>query len=180
MRRTLPEASRGFTLIELLVTLIVLAIIIGIAIPNFNDQIRNNRSTTLGEEFHSALNFARSEAAKRGGMVSICASNDAGTGCGNDWTNGWLAFVDTAEENSNSVGVGEALRYWEPLGNDMTLTVTRGGTANFVRFNPRGGLSRNSTDPVRVVARHDQCTGDSVRELRVGPSGSVSSRRAEC
>lgn len=180
MRRTLRNSNRGFTLIELLVTLIVLSIIIGIALPNFNDMIRNNRSVTLGEEFQSALNFARSEAAKRGGLVSICASNNEGTACGSDWTNGWLAFVDTADETSGAVAVGEVLRYWEPLGDNLTLTVNRDGDVDFVRFNAQGGLSRNSTDPVRVLARHDQCTSDSARELRVGPSGSVSSRRAEC
>lgn len=172
--------NRGFTLIELMVTIAVLAIILGFAIPSFTDQIRNNRSLAYGEEFVTALNFARSEAIKRGGVVSICPSNDDADGCDNDWSNGWLVFVDSEDEISGSTTIGELLRVWDAVNEEMTLTVERDGAANFLRFNQRGSLSRDSEDSAEITAMHSECTANSAREINVLPSGSVRSRRVEC
>ncbi len=186
MRQTCKSgrSMRGFTLIEMLVTLLVLAIILGFALPSFTDQIRNNRSLTFGEEFATALNYVRSEAVKRSGSVSVCASNDDGTDCGSDWTNGWLAFVDEAANTTDaSVTVGEVLRYWDPANNEMTLEVTRGGSAtDFVRFVSMGALARINNDnvPVNATAKHESCTGNAARAIRVGVSGSVQMRRVNC
>lgn len=178
------RSMRGFTLIELLVTLAVLAIILGIALPSFTDQIRNNRSLTFGEEFATALNYARSEAVKRGDPVTLCASSDDGTDCGDDWTNGWLAVLDdAASEVTGSVTVGEVLRYWDPSGDDMSLVVTRDGSDfDFVRFIGSGALASVGGDdePVEATAKHDECTGNAARALRVGASGAVQMRRVDC
>lgn len=186
MRQTCkPNRSmRGFTLIELLVTLVVLAIILGFALPSFTDQIRNNRSLTFGEEFATALNYARSEAVKRGDLVALCASNDDGTACGDDWTNGWLAVLDgAASEVTGTVTVDEVLRYWNPAGDDMSLVVTRDGSDfDFVRFADSGALASvgGDDDPVEATAKHDDCTGNAARAMRVGASGAVQMRRVEC
>lgn len=184
MHRKFPKIVKGFTLIELMVTLAVFAIVMTIAIPSFNAQIRNNRSLTFGDEFATALNFARSEAVKRGSPVSLCAADEDQTGCGNDWANGWLVVVDSSEETGNSVTVEDAdadvLRVWDPFGDEMALDVSRDNAVSFVRFTGRGGLPRNSVQPVLATAKHESCTGDSARSIRVGVSGSVRAVRVEC
>ena len=170
MNRTHPENVKGFTLIELMVTLAVLAIVLTIAIPSFTSQVRDNRSLTFGDEFVTALNFARSEAVKRGRNVSLCAANETQTGCGNDWSNGWLVAVDSAAENDNSVDIDDVntdiLRVWDAFGDEMELTVTRNNAVSFVRFTRQGGLPRNSVNPVLATAKHESCTGDSARSIR--------------
>lgn len=177
--------THGFTLIELMVTIAVLAIILGIAVPSFTDQIRNNQSLTFGEEFAAALNLARSEAVKRSGFVSICASANDQVSCGNDWTNGWLVFVDSAADGSAAPGIDDAnndiLRYWDSVGDEMSLTVSRGAAVNYVRFDAMGALAgNNNTSVVQAVAKHAKCTGNAARNVRVTTAGSVRASRADC
>lgn len=174
---------RGFTVIEVMITLIVLGLVLGYALPSFTELMRNNRSTAFGDEFAGALNFVRSEAVKRGGSVSICASNADRDGCGADWSNGWLAYVDSEEETSADTVVAEILRDWESPGDNLVLSVERNDNPiTFVRFADRGTLARvgNSTNPLVIEAKHDQCTGKAVRTLNVGSSGAIHSRRTDC
>jgi type IV fimbrial biogenesis protein FimT len=179
------QKMHGLTLIELMVTVLVLAIVVGMAVPSFTSQIRNNQSLALGEEFITALNYARSEAVKRGRMVSICASNNDGDGCGSDWTNGWLVFLDGAAADTAPAAVlddvGQVLRYWEPVGVNSIVTVTNGGTSrDFIRFTGAGMLGRLSNQPILANTRIDGCNGESARQIQVGLSGSVHSNRQNC
>lgn len=183
MRHLTVRSQRGFTLIELMVTVAVLAIIAGIAIPSFNDQIRNNRSLTFGEEFAAALNYTRSEAVKRGQPVSLCPSNATQTDCGDDWTEGWLAVVDSNGAASSSVTVAELLRVWDAPDDGLSLTVKRGSNDfDFVRFVGAGGLASvgGADDPIDARAKHEDCTGNAARAVRVNASGAVSMRRVDC
>ena len=93
----MQRIHRGFTIIELMITVAIAAIVLAVAIPSFQAQIRNNQSIALGEDFASAINFARSEAVKRATRVSLCAS-DNGISCGGAWTDGFIAFVDVTEQ----------------------------------------------------------------------------------
>ncbi|WP_051235582.1 GspH/FimT family pseudopilin [Marinimicrobium agarilyticum] len=189
MRHMSFTFSKGFTLIELMVTVAVLAIILSVAVPSMTTQIRNNRSLTFGEEFATALNYARSEAVKRGRPVSLCASNDAGDGCGNDWTNGWLAFVDSdpGGETGSNPTIADAntdiLRYWSLEGDGLVLDVVRGGVASgFVRYVGMGTLARvdNVANPITALAQYENCVGEAARQVSVGLSGSVHLSRTDC
>jgi type IV fimbrial biogenesis protein FimT len=95
--------SKGFTAIELMVTVAVLAVLAGIAAPSFNPIIERWRVRQASEELQSTFYFARSEAIKRGGNVTILRSGDGGgcTAVGTDtslWSCGWIVFADL---NSN-------------------------------------------------------------------------------
>lgn len=76
--------NRGFTLIELLVTVAILAILLGLAVPSFRSLIENNRTQTAANNLTGALQFARSEAIKRGVATQICRRN--GNACANATT----------------------------------------------------------------------------------------------
>ncbi len=185
MRKIAVLRQRGFTLIELMVTLAVLAIVLGIAIPSFNAMIRNNQSLALGDELISALNFTRSEAVKRSDIVTLCASNAARDGCGDDWTNGWLIIRDRdagGEQGNNPTVNADAdiLRDREPLANGMSIAMNRGAAVTHVRFNQLGALARTDNNQVTGLVRHEDCTNDSARAIRISLSGSVNSARAEC
>lgn len=61
----------GFTLIELLVVLVLLSIVATIALPGFGRLIESNRQTTVTNSFLGLVNYARSEAVRRGESIEI-------------------------------------------------------------------------------------------------------------
>ena len=98
----LPNSRLGFTLLELIVVIAIASILLGIAIPSFTSIIRSTRLTTYTNTLVAALNFARSEAIKRGHQVTVKRKGST-TG---HWENGWDVFFDlTGDEtfyDSNS------------------------------------------------------------------------------
>ncbi len=196
----------GFTLIELLVTIVVLGIALSVAIPSFNDLIRNNKSLTLGGDFVSALNFARTEAIKRATRVSICPSTDK-TSCAteDDWAKGWIVFIDSATSDSATAPViassaGTILRYWsvsEPkaqLGfaaagtipaakvkSGQTLVITATTPVNFVRFTSLGTLAKVSGNSnITFKAHVTGCTAFNTNIVSIGIAGLISTDYISC
>ncbi len=94
LARACPR-QRGFTMIELMVTLAVLAILLGIGMPAFQEV---SLSTTLRSEANklaAAAQLARSEAIKSNAVVRICISSDGATctsASGASWENGWIVI----------------------------------------------------------------------------------------
>ncbi|WP_026279882.1 GspH/FimT family pseudopilin [Thioalkalivibrio sp. ALJ16] len=91
------ERSRGFTLVELMVTLLVASILLGIGVPAFGSLVEQTRLTTSTNQFLTTLHMARSEAIRRGHLVTLCTSNDGNT-CtsGADWDAGWILYANPA------------------------------------------------------------------------------------
>lgn len=176
---------QGFTLIELLVTLAVLAIVLGIAVPSFNQTMRNNSSVALGSELAGALNYARSEAVKRSKRVSICASEDGAT-ClaANNWKKGWLVFVDEAPaDNTATATVGAILRYWSGLNPQAVVsgqTNVNSTNVGFVRFTSTGTLARLDAEGRRFTVRVSNCKGDAQTRIVVGLAGMLSTSKQAC
>ncbi len=131
----------GVTLIELMVTLSVVAIMLTIAIPGFVETMASNRMTGVVTDLMGTINFARSEAVKRGTSVSVCRSSN-GSSCTGTWTEGWIVFVDNDADGTvdTSGVVDEILKINGALGGNYTLSSTefastsviyaRNGTAN--------------------------------------------------
>lgn len=128
----------GFTIIELMVTIAVLAIIATFAVPSFRDVIISNSVASDRDELFVTLNFARSEAIKRGRAVTVCKSAD-GSSCDNSlsWNAGWLVFQDD-DRNGAKASTETALRSHGAL--DGQVAVAYSGTNNTITFESRGLL----------------------------------------
>ncbi len=170
-------------------TLVVAAVVIGVAIPSFTTQILNNRSVAAGEDFVAALNFAKSEAIHRAGVrVSLCASSDGATCGSTDWRDGFIAVVDyAAAEVTPAPALTDAshaastiLRVWKKLNNQSVVTVTQGGSASFIRFNHEGTLARVTNNPVIINAHLSNCTNNAKRTITVGIGGVISVAKVAC
>ncbi len=93
----------GFTLTELLITLAIVGILMTVGVPSLRSFMQRNQLIASSNELLSAFHVARSEAIKLSTRVSICSS-DNGTTCSlsNDWTKGWIVFVDSSGNLTNT------------------------------------------------------------------------------
>lgn len=171
--------SRGVTLIELLVTVSVLAILSSIAVPSLQNFTNTSRAVALTNELVAALNFARSEAIKRGVAVTICKTanpDNASPTCTTDgsWQSGWLTFTDPT--NRGTVNDGETrLRIKQPTGGTGTID---GGTefGNYITYLPGGDyVGSGGTNGTLTV-----CVGGVKRDIAVKNTGQIHIEKGTC
>ena len=86
--------SGGFTIVELMVAVAVLAVLVALAVPNFNDASLSGRLNSFANSLVASAQVARSEAIKRNSTIRLCASSDGETCDGADWEEGWIVVTD--------------------------------------------------------------------------------------
>jgi len=132
------RSQRGVTLAEMLVAITIMGIILIIAAPNYRIFVMDNRQATAINEFIGFLNFARSEATKRGSVVRICRSADGlvCSGAGVQWEDGWMVYQDTDDDDTRDAG--EPILKVKAALNDSLQMRGNGNAFSRVRFNARG------------------------------------------
>jgi type IV fimbrial biogenesis protein FimT len=83
------ERSRGFTLVEMMVTIAILAILLGIALPDFRQMLASERVRSANSDMFAALIMARSEAIKRNSSVTLVPTSTT------TWAGGWTVKAGT-------------------------------------------------------------------------------------
>lgn len=147
----------GMTLIEVLVTLGIVAILATVAAPSLQSMIERNQLQALTNNMVSNLYYARSEAAKRGFTVALCASDAGQTVCdanAANFANGWIIFTDydrngtltdaATQFDTNGDGVldtsEQILVIGEAPAERFTIT-SNGNPANLISYRPTGDTS---------------------------------------
>jgi type IV fimbrial biogenesis protein FimT len=171
----MPNASktRGFTIVELMVTLAVAAILMGIAIPAFNEFIAQRTMASRVNDFVVAVTYARSEAARRGGIVSIQAV-DASDG-DNEWGPGYCVV------EGNPGNCVDALRRFEAM-DDATLNAVGAGFDGqaALSFNARGMLTPQPPGPGTIELCAVDEDVDPGRVISIGVIGRADVAELEC
>jgi len=151
--------SRGFTAIELMVVVAIVAILAALAGPSFRDLIDGWRVRSAAEEITNTMYYARSEAIKRGGRVSV--RKNCGTGTAQEWQCGWIVFTDANSNgtlNAAAPDLDIVLQTFpiqtgvnvNNLGNTAFFTLDRWG-----QINALGAASFSITPvPLGVSSRH--------------------------
>ena len=139
------KSQQGVTLVEIMVTISVLAIILAVAGPGFQQYIASSRSNALSNDLLTASQLARSEAIKRSENVRLCRRNAAGTACDNntDWSAGWLVISAS----------NEVIRVWAPV-NGATITATPAGP---IAYRPVGMADLRLELRMEIDTRPDRC-----------------------
>lgn len=99
---TRMESDSGMTLVELLTVVAITAIMAAFAMPRLAPLVLANRLDALMAEAGDDIEFALSEAMRRGQPVTLCPTRGARGDCARlrDWQAGWIVFVDV---NGNGV-----------------------------------------------------------------------------
>ena len=127
-------------MVELLIVIGICAILAAIGTSSFKYVTTANRASSQINGLLGDLQFARSEAQKQGQYVSVCPANTAGTGCiaaTNDWSAGWIVFVDLSNNHTYSAASDGAVLRWQP---SISPNVLQGSVATlqFMTFNREG------------------------------------------
>jgi type IV fimbrial biogenesis protein FimT len=150
-RRATPQQS-GFTIIELMIVLLVMAVIMGLAVPSMRSFMLNQRVRNASYDLTSSLILARSEATKRNQDVVI-------TRIGSDWKNGWT-ITTAGASGDDTIMKHDAI-------SDIAITAS---TAS-ITYRHTGRLTAGSGTPTFELNVSPAQTGISKRCLTVDLSG---------
>lgn len=179
------KKKRGFTIIELIITLAVFSILVALVAPSVTAFLRNNRSTTQTNEFVAELNIARSEAVKRGTVVTMCITDgnsppdcDAASTA---WHAGWIVFTDENADASFDNATDNLIRIHAALTDANTLISTHfEGVAYNIQYNSSGKLRErdadSTTSPHRTFTLCDPYTDNQKRAkaININKLGNIS------
>lgn len=179
--------SRGYTLIELMVVIVVLAILTGIALPNFRDFIRRNAVSSQVNALLADVQYARNEAVSRRVITVMCASTDGATcASGNRFDGGWIVYRETNPGATATLDASdEVLRVGQAVDNVSIRSHVASGTApSEISFDQQGTIVGSFAMDFLLCSRPSGSTdaGESTSKipgvrLALTASGRPASRR---
>lgn len=175
------KVSSGLTLLELMLMLFILAILLGVAMPDFRDLVQHKRSDVSIRTLVTAIELARTSAIVNNSLVTLCRSK-TGEECGGKWEDGVLLFVDYDGDRKID-GDERIIRYftfpelegrlyWRAFQNRQYLQITPQGFTRYQNGNftfcPQTGDLRHARQIILNRSgriRHAQDSdGDGIRE----------------
>ena len=161
--------SDGFSLIELLVIMIMIAVVLGIAVPNFTAWVGRHKMNAAAQEVYFDLQLARASAIKNNNNVVVTFNGGNHTySIHNDIDNDGN---QDAGENVKNVGLKNQVQFgYNPGitdmdGNNVTSAIFFGGSS-VVIFNARGESDRSGSlyliNPEDLGKRDDQMRAISI------------------
>jgi type IV fimbrial biogenesis protein FimT len=148
---TLPE-QRGVTIIESMIVIGIAAVLLAFAVPGFREFVVRSRLDSAAQEMLTTLQFARSEAARRGAQVTLRLDATPGS---KNWGGGWTMFIDADRDGTLDVGE-EVVRQGMALQPPLTLY----GSGNFdtlIAFTREGRLN-NAGGGILVLCQGPELT----------------------
>lgn len=160
-RPTARNASGGFTLLEVMVVVAILGVLSALAGPSFIPMIERWRVKQATEELQSTVYFARSEAIKRGGDVSIKVKALT------DWSSGWEVIGDASSDKPVTLQHTNA-----PTGVTVTLDSKEVKALAAISID-RWGHFQDSPLAFRLMPKDKDTSNPSATALCIGLGGRI-------
>lgn len=84
----------GFTMIELMTVMLIAGILAALSAPLIKSYAKESAAGSIHAEFSETLASARQMAVATGQTVALCASADGLRCSGDDWSKGWLVYLE--------------------------------------------------------------------------------------
>jgi type IV fimbrial biogenesis protein FimT len=165
--------QRGFNIIELMLGITVLGVLLGLGVPSFTEMIRTNRLVEQSNGMITALNYARSEALKRGFRVSLCPGSATACLGGTDWNVGILVFTDDTGTAGVLDGTDAPIQSWP--GSTNGFVAGGGSSPASITFLPTGAQAAAQIDIYK-----SGCTGQNLRRINVALTGRIGMTKVAC
>lgn len=159
----------GFTLQELMISIAIFFIITAIGIPGYISFVRNGTRDNTVTDLNSNMYYARSEALKLNTDVTLCrtanttATNPTCGGSANNWSTGWLVFVDNNGNHIYDAG-DNLLKIGLPAKSGIQVLANANADA-YITYGGDGSLV--STPPARFTVCDDR-NGDGTYDPQYG------------
>ena len=154
----MDQRARGFTLIEMMVTVAILAVLMAVVSPSFDNLRLSSTLTGIANQLAASANLARTTAIARNTKVQMCPPDASGTACSTtgDWAQGWVLLAGTTViANESAVSAG--------------FKVTAANTAaNKLEFFSTGA---GATQATFTVCRNTPSVGSEERTVGVRATG---------
>lgn len=160
------KKQTGMTLIELMVATIILAIMVGVAVPAMKSQLDAGNFSVIGPIFEKSVKLARTEAIQSSQNVRITPNSNT-----NDWTQGWSIELITGPNPADF----QLIRTIDAMPGDATFTSDTfdGDTPILIRPNGQTSLIGSFTLQKR------NCLGE-IFTYNLLLSGIVDRRSSAC
>lgn len=172
LKRRLP---RGFSLIELMIGLAIVAIMLMVAIPEFNVFLQNTQIRNGGETVMHGLNLARAEAIRRNAPVRFQFVTTLTSGCALSTSSlSWVVSLadptsacDVAPSETTAPQIIQKQTAAEGMSN-VVVAATGGSSVTFTGLGrvSGSGITQVDLSNSRGVCQHVSSSGE-MRCLRV-------------
>jgi type IV fimbrial biogenesis protein FimT len=164
MKASPREKSAGFSLTELMLAVAVLAVLMMVGLPSFQQMMRNYEIRGAAESVANGLHRARAEAVAKNARVQFVL------GAGTSWYVDFVATPNPAARLDSSSGTETAHASVTVLPLDAT-TITYNQLGQFVNPNPADGANPGSA-PLTQVNLNASGGNESLRVI-VGTGGNA-------
>ncbi len=155
-------------MVELAVVLAIAAVLLGIAIPNLQTLIMQQRLRSTVNDLFAAIDLTRSEALGRGSRVEMAPADPLGV----NWNQGWVVFVDR-DGNQRPGPDDEVIFTHGPVakGISMVSVFSSGHAPTYIAYN---GAGRSCSAVSGLAARWGTVSffqGKNTRRIKINMLG---------
>lgn len=163
------RAATGYSMLELLTALAIVAILLGLALPEMSTMIARHRLKAAVSDLHGAIDLTRSQAIARGRRVQLVPLEPRGV----NWGSGWVVFVD-ADGDRRPGPREEVIASHGPLSPDIVISFnfTRDKKPYYIAYNGDGRSCSDSSTAAHwgTISLHQ---GAQIRRIRINMLGRV-------